>query len=269
MAPEQLEGRDADAPGDIFSFGAVLYEMITGRKAFEGRSQASVITAIMSSQPPPILTLQPAAPPALAHVVEKCLAKDPEERWQNAQDLAGELKWMAGSSAAPVVQAPATRPPRSRREILTAISAAALLVALVALGAIHFRELPEKRRAIRFHLSLPENLFRSGDFPVVSPEGERIVFATVNQSGAPGGLWVRSLNSLAAQPLAGAIGFNPFWSPDGRSVGFFRQGKLLRVDLSGAPPLSLCDTTGFVGGGTWGPPSQPPTGRLIAPPIAP
>ena len=253
MAPEQLEGRDAAASGDIFSFGAVLYEMITGRKAFEGRSQANVITAIMSSQPPPILTLQPAAPPALAHVVEKCLAKDPEERWQNAHDLAGELEWMAGSSAVPAVQAPATRPPRSRREILTAITASALLVALVTLGAIHFREVPEKPRAIRFHVALPENLvFRSFDFPVVSPDGERIVFSVGTSPGTPAGLWVRSLNSLTAQPLAGASGLFPFWSPDGRAVGFFSQGKLLRVDISGAPPLNLCDTGGDLGGGTWG-----------------
>jgi len=250
MPPEQLEGKDTDARSDIFSFGAVLYEMVTGRKAFDGRSQASLITQIMSTDPPAVSTLVPAAPPAVEHIVRKCLAKDPDERWQTAADLAGELKWIGGSTpAAPAVE-PAAVPERRRNWLPWAVAALAAAAAL-AIGFVHWRETPPKLPSARFTIALPEKAgLQWYDYATVSPDGERVAFTAWSADGR-GLLWVRPLGSLAAQPLPGTdAAYFPFWSPDSRSLAFFAAGKLKRIDLAGGPPQSICDiTTGA--GGTW------------------
>ena len=161
MAPEQLEGQPADARTDIFAFGAVLYEMLTGRRAFEGTSQASVISAILSSDPPPIAVLQPLSPPALDRVVKKCLAKDPDERWQSAHDLASELQWIAESGVQTAVAAPGVDTQarsRARTRLFGWIAAAVLLATTLGLaGALYLSRAPVDTRVYRSTFVPPGN----------------------------------------------------------------------------------------------------------------
>ncbi len=250
MSPEQLEGKDADARSDLFAFGAVLYEMITGRKAFPGSSQASVITAIMSADPPPASSLQPLTPPALDHVLRKCLAKDPDERWQSAGDLTSQLQWIAqgsGATAAPLPSAAPLKPPAARAAwIAAAVFLVAFLAALVP-ALRHWRETPEKRPLIRFPFSAPDKVETPPrDFPLVSPDGQWVVGGGHGE-GRSSLLWARRLDSLTSQVLAD--GHYPFWLADSRWVAFSSQGKLKKTDLSGAAPITLCD---IVGGGLRG-----------------
>ncbi|MGH9399303.1 MAG: protein kinase domain-containing protein, partial [Thermoanaerobaculia bacterium] len=245
MAPEQLEGKEADARTDIFAFGAVLYEMATGRKAFSGSTQASLITAIMSSEPPAISTIQPMSPPALGRVVKTCLAKDPEDRFQTAHDVKLQLQWIAegGSQAglpAPVV----TR--RKNREKLAWAMAAAAAIAAAAFAFGYFRRAPAESRRMRSFLLPPEKTEFETSGPnsgalSVSPDGRYVTFAAKGPDDKVV-LWLRSLEELAARPIPGSQGAAfPFWSPDSRYVAFFAGGKLQKVDLAGAPPLPLCD----------------------------
>ena len=155
MAPEQLEGQEADARTDIFAFGAVLYEMLTGKKAFEGKTHASVSAAIMSSDPTPISALQPLTPPALDRVVATCLAKDPDERWQSAGDLLRELKWIAEAGMQVSGAAPRATTVRTRARLAWVMAAVATAAAL-GIGALQFaRPRPEPAAAIRFQVSPP------------------------------------------------------------------------------------------------------------------
>jgi len=209
MAPEQLEGKDADARTDIFAFGEVLHEMVTGKPAFSAKSRASLIAAILTTEPPPISQLQPLTPPHLERVVKKCLAKDPDERWQSASDLATELKWIAesGSQGDTTLQNAGTRF-RSNR-FSWGIAAAALLASLT-IGLIHFRESSKPLRAMRFLIAVEEGAFPvfTGDFagpPVLSPSGKFLAFVASRQQGAPL-VWVRPLNDLHARALSGTEG---------------------------------------------------------------
>jgi len=251
MAPEQLEGKETDARTDIFAFGAMLHEMATGRKAFTGASQASLITAIMSSEPAAISTIQPMSPPALDRVVRTCLAKDPEERWQSARDLMGELRWIAeeGSRAGAPAAIVARR--GSRERLAWGLTTLALLAALAvaATAAIRFRDrAPALEGPMRSSILLPEkSALRAA---VLSPDGKKIVLVARNTSGK-NLLWIRGLSSLAIQPLPGTENPSfPFWSPDGRFIGFFADGKLKKIDASSGPPQTLCDAP-TSRGGTW------------------
>jgi serine/threonine protein kinase len=236
MAPEQLEAKEADARTDLFTFGAVLYEMVTGRKAFEGKSQASLISAIMSSQPPLMAELQPMTPAALDRVVKTCLAKDPEERWQSARDLKLALEWVANGPE-PVRPAPS----RSRFGKVAAAIAAVLSVALGVLAFVHFREAPPEQRSLRFQIPPPEK--SNIQFFRLSPDGRFLAFI------AAGRLWIRALDLLQSQPIPGTDGAtDPFWSPDSQFIGFFAQGKLKKIAASGGPPQILCDASNFPGG---------------------
>ena len=247
MAPEQLEGKDADARSDLFAFGAVLYEMLTGRKAFSGNSAASLITAIMSATPLPVSSIQPVTP-ALDRIVQKCLVKDPDQRWQTAQDLASELKWLA-EGGAPVAPATGAALPSSSSRLWIAATAIAVLVAAVV-SFLHFREPPPRQQTLRYQIPAPEKETIQ-DF-ALSPDGQRLAFTT---GAGPQRLWVRSLDSLSAQPLPGTeVPSRPFWSPDSRAIAFFAGGKLKRVDLLGGPPQTLCDAPGSLpvwGSGAW------------------
>ncbi|PYR44661.1 MAG: hypothetical protein DMF89_27250, partial [Acidobacteria bacterium] len=243
MAPEQLEGVEADVRTDIFAFGAVLYEMISGRKAFVARTQASLIGAILRDQP---LALSSVAvtPPALDRVIGKCLAKDPDDRWQDASDLRDELRWIAGGGSH--AGAPISAAARRRRGEWVAWTFFA--IALVGVGALavpYLRPAPPSPLVVRFTLSPPEGVAFApasapiAPFPSVSPDGKRLVFVA-NRRDEPASLWVRSLDSLDARrlndttvrtdTLSPAL---PFWSPDSRSIGFFADGKLKRVELDG------------------------------------
>ena len=253
MAPEQLEGREADARTDIFAFGAVLYEMLTGKKAFEGTSHAGVSAAIMSSAPTPISALQPLTPPALDRVVGTCLAKDPDERWQSAGDLARELKWMAETStqvSGAALRATTARPRARLAWVMAAVSTTAAL----GIGALLFaRPRPEPATAVRFQVSPPAGSSIAGGgvglTHAFSPDGQRIAFV-VSTAGGPA-LAVRSFDAVESHVLPGTeAGFFPFWSPDSRFIGFFAQGKLKKVDVTGGPPVTLCDAR-YGLGGTW------------------
>ncbi len=239
MAPEQLEGQEADARSDIFSFGALLYEMATGRKAFEGRSQASLIGAILRDDPPPISDVAPMTPPAFNRVVKTCLAKDPEDRFQTAHDVKLQLQWIAEGGSQAGLPAPVVAR-RKNREKLAWIAAAAALLAAGAFAFGYFRRAPGPQRTVRFEITTPPEV-TSIDAPRISPDGRHLAFNATDGSGRSR-VWVRPLSALTAQPLAGTEGATrPFWSPDSRFLGFFAEGKLKKVEVSGGPPQKVCD----------------------------
>ncbi len=249
MAPEQLEGRDADARTDLFAFGCVLYEMATGRKAFSGSSQASLISSIMKEDPAPISTIAPMSPPALDRVVRRCLAKDPEDRWQNAADLGSELRWIAEGGSQSGLAAP-TFP---RRRLRWLPGAAALLLAMAAFGVGRFLAANHPVPILRSSIDLPAkmDLDPFNTSVSLSPDGSRLVLAA--KADGPPRLWMRAMDGVALQPLSGTDGATcPFWSPDSRFVGFFADRKLKKVAVAGGAVQTLCDAPEGRGG-SWGP----------------
>jgi serine/threonine protein kinase/Tol biopolymer transport system component len=256
MSPEQLEGKETDARSDIFAFGAMLYEMITGRRSFEGSSSASLIAAVMSTNPPPVSTIQPMASPALDRLVRKCLAKSPDDRWQTAGDLLSELEWIAESGSNAGIPAPVVAKRRNRERLswIAAGLAAALLVGSLLWIAAHLRNEPPAAAAVRFQIPAPDKLnFFPYQKPAVSPDGERIAFTAAATILEADRLFVRPLNAPAATeiPLAGLDPHFPFWSPDGRQIAFSSGGTLQRVDVSGGPPVTICGNCNAAYGGTW------------------
>ncbi len=253
MAPEQLEGRQPDARSDIFTFGAVLYEMLSGKPAFGGKTKASMIAAILSSEPPPLSTVQPLAPPALQRVIKQCLAKDPDERWQSAGDIARELKWIADGGSQ--LSAPAEIVPHRRKLPYWPWAMAALGVALAILVMLLANRTPKPQPMIR-SLILPEEnttplITQDNAGPVVlAPDGSALAYVATDAHGQIL-LWVRKLNEVHARPVAGTDGANfPFWSSDSRAIGFFAGGKLKATPMEGGSPSVVCDAP--IGrGGTW------------------
>jgi serine/threonine protein kinase len=246
MSPEQLESKEADARSDIFAFGAVLYEMVTGARAFNGTSQASLISAIMTSEPPPLSTLQPMTPPALDRVVKKCLAKDPENRWQTARDLRDELKWIAdsGQAATPTM----VRRSKLRDRLVWGVTLLAVLSIVVAWGLRNSSTARTETQTVRLSVVTPETSSLL-DF-AISPDGRTLAFVARDEGGKEL-LWVRRLDVTTAQPLSGTEGAAmPFWAPDSRSLGFFADGKLKKVEAAGGPPQTIAEA-GSSRGGTW------------------
>ncbi|HKB71715.1 MAG TPA: protein kinase [Thermoanaerobaculia bacterium] len=251
MAPEQLEGKDADARSDIFAFGCVLYETATGRKAFSGKSRASLIGSILKDQPAPISSIQPMTPPALDRLVQTCLAKEPDDRFQTAHDVKLQLQWIAegGSQAGAPAVVVARR--RSRERTAWAVAAAASMAA-IALGIGFLRRAPAPKRVMRFEIPQPAGLTLMGA-PKVSPDGRNVAFVGTDAQGKSE-LWLRSFDALTARPIAGTEGVTtlvrPFWSPDSRFVGYFVGDKLMKIPLDGGPPQKICDSP-TLGDGTW------------------
>ena len=250
MAPEQLEGHDADARTDIFAFGAVLYEMVTGKRAFQGKTKTSLIAAIVDRDPPPITQFQPLTPPAFERVVRTCLEKDPNDRWQTAHDLLLQLRWIdeAGSQAgvaAPIVVR------RKNRERLAWALALVLLAATAALGFLWRQSAGQPVRRYELSILPPDK----GNFEfgrgglALAPNGQQLVYIATVEGKTQ--LWLRRFGRGSAQPINGTDNASyPFWSPDSRYVGFFAFGKLKKIDTIGGPPQNLCDAANGRGG-TW------------------
>jgi serine/threonine protein kinase len=252
MAPEQIEGGGADTRSDIWAFGCVLYEMITGSGAFSGKSHASLIANILQAQPPPIRQAQPLASPALDHIVQRCLEKDPELRWQSIADVGRELRWASTSSETVSNPAPAAR---GHRSILMGV-AAALLLAGGAIAAIALQPAAATPAPPPTKLTLlpPPDLtftpFTSSGGPhfALSPDGRHMVFVASAAGRAPS-LWVRPLNSRIPRELPGSDdAVSPFWSSNGQSIGFFAQGYLKTIALNGERSANLVPVTDHAGG---------------------
>jgi eukaryotic-like serine/threonine-protein kinase len=251
MAPEQLEGKDADARTDIFAFGCVFYEMATGRKAFSGKSRASLIGSILKDEPAPISTIQAMTPPALDRLVQTCLAKEPEDRFQTAHDVKLQLQWIAeGGSQAGAPAIVVAR--RKGREKLAWVTAAGMFLTAIGLGIGFVRRAPAPESPVRFQLILPEGM-SVVQAPRISPDGRLLAFSATDAAGKSQ-IWIRPLEALTPRPVPGTEGatLRPFWAPDSRHIGFMADGKLKKVDVSGAPPQTICDApTGA--DGAWSP----------------
>ena len=256
MAPEQIEGKEADARSDIFAFGAVLYEMLTGRRPFAGKSQISLASSILEKDPEPISATHPLTPPAFEHVLNTCLRKNPEERFQSAYDIKLELQWIAAADRSfPAMAALPPSPSHSRGRLGWAAAAVATLAAL-GLAALHFFAAPPVGQVVHSSILPPTGgafimmAVESGP-PVLSPDGTRLAFTARDEKGKVM-LFVRPLNSQTALALTGTDeAMYPFWSADSREIGFFASSKLRRIDAAGGPPQTVCDAANGRGG-SWG-----------------
>jgi Tol biopolymer transport system component/tRNA A-37 threonylcarbamoyl transferase component Bud32 len=246
MAPEQLEGRDVDARTDLFAFGSLLYEMVTGRRAFEGKSQVSLMAAILDSDPKRVSEIQPLSPPALDHVIQGCLAKSPDDRWQTARDVMKELQWIAAGGMD--VAAASLAPTKSgRARWLWAAASFVIGLALASVGAALYMRAPEDTRQTRFSISTPE--IAPGGL-AMSPDG-RYIAMSARTSPTVFSIYLRSMDAVGLRLLPGTEGgAGMFWSADSQHLGFVADNKLKRIDISGGPPQTICTlgTSGFTGG---------------------
>jgi len=255
MAPEQLEGREADARSDIFAFGTVLYEMVAGKKAFEGKTQASLIASILKEEPRPLGEMQPTSPVVFDRAIRQCLAKDPDERWQSAGDLRRELEWVASAGSQAGALAPATSAaPRKRVPAWVSLAGVGVLAAaMFGAGWMLRAPAPAPSNMIRASLVLPLGsvLDSQNAALALSPDGTRVAY-TASGTGGQQQVFVRPLDSLTAQPLTGTEGATyPFWSPDGATLGFFADRKLKRIPASGGTVQAICDALDGRGA-SWG-----------------
>jgi Tol biopolymer transport system component len=252
MSPEQLRGKPADHRSDIFSFGAILYEMLSGRRAFRGESTADTLSAILREDPPDLSETNQHINPALERIVSHCLEKNPEERFHSARDLAFAIEALStsagslGSAATVLASLPAPR--KNRRELLAWLVAGAFLIGAALFAWLYFRRVPAVDRPVRFVIALPENSTEVSN-PVVSPDGQTIVF--IGTLEGKRFLYTRALGSLRAQRLDGTEdASSAFWSPDNRYIAFVSNNKLRKIEVSGGPSQTLCEVQSAYGG-TW------------------
>ena len=248
MAPEQLEGKDVDARTDIFAFGAVVYEMATGKRAFEGKSQASLIAAILDREPPPMSSLQPMTPPALDRVVKKCLAKEAENRWQTPKDLCDELKWIAGDAQSLLPSPGPAKAVRAlgRRPLILGLSALLLVAGIASIATWNLKPTSNPTKQVtRTVINLPpgdqlaiQNYYN----PVLALSRDGTKLAYVATRGLTQQIYLRPMDSPEAKPIPDTDGaINPFFSPSGQWIGFFAGGKLKKVSVSGGAAITLAD----------------------------
>jgi serine/threonine-protein kinase len=256
MSPEQLEGKELDGRSDIFSLGAVLYEMVTGTKAFEGKSQLSVASAILEKEPAPISAVKPMTPSTLDHAIRRCLGKEAEKRWQSAADLSAELQWIAEGGSQARVAGPFSSAGRMRERLVWLGATAILGLLAVAAGARLLLRAPKPLEPIHLKADVGAdvNLISSSFGPIIalSPDGTHLAF--VGRRADQGvGMYIRALGQAQATLLAGTEGArDPFFSPDGQWIGFFADGKLKKIAREGGAAVTLCDAPRD-GGGSWAP----------------
>jgi eukaryotic-like serine/threonine-protein kinase len=258
MSPEQVEGKEVDGRSDIFSLGAVLYEMTTGKRAFEGKSQLSVASAILEREPEPISAVKPLTPPALDRTIRKCLAKQPDQRWQSASDLATELHWMTDGSATALAVKPVELWPNWRR-LLGLLGSALLLVLIVSAVWMFLPHTTAPALVMRFTISLPAGDALGGSWwwfssVAVSTDGSQIAY--VAHRGGASQIYLRALGDLIARPVPGTEGAEtPFFSPDGRWLGIDSGGTLKKIPLAGGPPVTIATVRGSSNfyGACWAP----------------
>jgi predicted Ser/Thr protein kinase len=259
MAPEQIEAKEVDARTDIFAFGAVVYEMATGKKAFAGKTSASVMAKILETDPPPMASLQPMTPPALDRVVKKCLAKEPERRWQDASDLCDELKWIAEGGSQTAVSAPAIAPAERthvlRRWALVSGLACVIVAVVAAFAGWNLKPTPSSapRPETRLTITLPPGQqlagLDAGPAVAISPDGTHLAY--VATQGGTQRIFLRAMDSLEARPVSDTDGGSaPFFSPDGQWLGFFAGGKLKKISVGGGAAVALA--SGMPHGAGWG-----------------
>jgi serine/threonine protein kinase len=250
MSPEQLEGKEADARSDIFAFGALLYEMTTGKRAFEGTSQATLIAAIIERDPVSVTSYKPLTPPGLERLIKKCLDKDPDSRWQSTRDMSDELRWISqsGSQAGIPVRIAARRKFKFNLARLNGLLAMAAAVFFAVLWFT--RDIPEPN-LLRFNATTRTDISQVS-WPCLSPNGEYLAFKAVD-AGGTGMVWIRPLNSLESYPLPGTEGANrPFWSPDSKYIAFIvNRNQLKKIPAAGGPAQLICETDAGADG-TWG-----------------
>ena len=269
MSPEQVQGQDADHRSDIFSLGVLLYELLTGQLPFKGVHETALAYEIVNVDPLPMSSIKPDIDPNLDAVVLECLAKEPDERTQSAKQVSVDLKRYRRESSRSRVSRITAAPPLYRPSqvsgeqvvaapglakktaLLPWIAAAVFLLGMIGLAFLYYQETSREVDVFRFTLTPPENTTFAPQIPVISPDGQRVAFV-VRDSSAGTLIWVRALSSLVATPLTGTSdAFSPFWSPDSRFIGFFQNGKLKKIEVTGGPTQTLSDAPQGRGG-TWG-----------------
>jgi serine/threonine protein kinase len=247
MAPEQLEGKEADVRSDVFAFGAIMYEMATGKRAFEGSSNATLIASIIGQEPMSISAVIPTTPPLFERLVKKCLSKEPRKRWQSVSDLSDELRWISQGGSQIGLPAHVAAKRKFKFDLARVIGALTILSTL-AFAYLYYAEKtkPQPPKPVLKTTILPDKGSELGNFAggdvSISPLGDKVAFVAKDSLDNNYKLWVRSLNALAAIPLKGTNDATfPIWSHDGEYLAFFMDGKLKKILSTGGPVLTICD----------------------------